>query len=197
MDTLAHVVYGMTYCSLTGLAGGRTGAAGIARQRMLMDPTLWMAGGFGLLPDAASLGIPFVLSVAQGVGTFFRGVGEDTLLAYRLLHNALVPALVCLLVWRFRRGWFAASLAWPLHVLMDAVSHGPGKFQTRLFYPLSDWGFPGLNWWEHPWMFWTCWLALPPIWWLIWRNRRAGAAAAAVKIPSQPQPPRPETFPVG
>ena len=170
MDTLAHIVYGVTYCSRAGLAGGREGVRG----PMLREPTFWLAAGFGLLPDGLSLGLPFLMNLAAGAGRFFSGVTENDLRVYRALHNLVVPTGVGLLLWFFARRAFVPFLAWPLHVLMDAISHGPGKFQTRLFHPLWDWGFPGLNWWQHPWIPWTCWLLLPPVWMGLWLWRRRG-----------------------
>lgn len=167
------MVHGMTFCSLSGLVGGRAGAFAGERKPLWKDPTLWAAGLFGVLPDAASLAIPMLLHIGDGIRSFFQEVGEDTLIVYRIFHNLFLPAMVSLLFWRFRRRWFWASLAWPLHIVTDAFCHGPGKFQTLLFYPLTHWGFPGINWWEHPWMFWTSWVILPPIWmWIHWRRRQ-------------------------
>jgi hypothetical protein len=164
MDTLTHALYGATCFSRSGLAGGKIGVPGTPRPHFLKDPTCWAAAAFGLLPDLASLGIPFLIGLAQGVEHFFRTVDGQTLAAYHALHNLALPGLVSLLFWFFARRWFVASLSWPLHIAMDAISHGSGKFQTRPFYPFSDWGFPGINWWENTWIVWACWIGLVAMW---------------------------------
>lgn len=177
MDTLTHGLYGVTFCSAVGLAGGLTrghASAGAA----LRDRTAWWAFAFGVFPDAASLGIPFLLGIAGGVGNFFRQVDGTAMATYHGLHNLAAAFGVVLLTRRIRPGLWIPALAWPLHVLMDAVSHGPGKFQTRLLFPVSDWGFPGINWWEHPWMFRTTSTLLALTWLALWTTRRRVHAKA-------------------
>ena len=67
---------------------------------------------------------------------------------------------------------FAASLAWPVHLLLDAVLHDDGRWQTPILYPLSDWHFRGINWWEHGWVMAVYWGLLPLLWGAlrIWRR---------------------------
>jgi hypothetical protein len=67
---------------------------------------------------------------------------------------------------------FAPALAWPLHVVMDVFTHGAGRFQTPLFFPLTTWGFEGLPWWRHPGLVTSYWLLLPAVWIGLWLVRR-------------------------
>ena len=165
-------MYGATVCSRTGLAGGSKGAPG---RFWIADWTVWAAVFFSLLPDAVSMGMPWVSFWADGMqGHFFRDMGDDAILRYRYMHSLLV-ALACsgLLrcVWK---PLFVPSLSWALHVAMDAVTHGAGKFQTTVFYPLSTWHVEGIRWWQHPEICIAYWILLPVIWYglSIWRRKK-------------------------
>jgi len=173
MDLLAHALYGVTGCSRLGLAGGREG---LRARRWYREPTVWWSAMFGLAPDIVSMWVPFAVHVMTGPEEhFFHHFGGNWLVVYRAVHGLVVAAAVsaALLVWR--RSLFVPSLAWTLHVLVDAVSHGQGKFQTMLFYPLSEWGIPGFSWWRTPWLFLSCWGVLAITWLalVLWR-RTAG-----------------------
>lgn len=171
MDILAHGLYGVTACSRLGLAGGREGTRGV---RWWREPTVWWALFFGLLPDMASMWIPFILHVASGVdGNFFRYFDGGWLLVYRAAHSLVVALGVSGLLFALRRRLFVASLAWSLHILMDAISHVEGKFQTLVLYPLSNWGIQGIAWWRHRWFVWGYWAVLVGVWLTLSAWRRA------------------------
>ena len=176
MDFLAHAVYGATVCSRSGFAGGARGAG----RPGLADPTVWWAVLFGLLPDVFSLGPPLLAYGLTGqLVDFVHSLSETDLTTYHYLHSLVVavPAvgLVRLLLPRF----FVPSLAWILHILMDAGLHGAGLFQTTLFYPLSNWTFEGLmRWWHHPRFVLAYWAAVPLLWLGLWIWRRRGQAQA-------------------
>ncbi|HOW98582.1 MAG TPA: hypothetical protein P5567_00330 [Kiritimatiellia bacterium] len=171
MDILAHAVYGATICSRPGLAGGRTGAG----RPWFRDWTAWAAMLFGILPDALSMGLPFLqFEHGDHVGHFFREFDGAGLIHYRYAHSLLVALAVSGLLRLLRRPLFLPSLAWPLHLALDALTHAsPGKFHTELFYPLSSWAFNGLSWWQHPGLVALYWLALPAAWLALcaWRAR--------------------------
>jgi len=169
MDVLAHALYGATVCSRTGLAGKSKGAAG---RRWTADWTVWCSAVFGILPDVLSLGPPMILHAFSGGGNFFHAVEDPTLIAYRYMHSLLVALAAAGIVRWIWKPLFVPSLAWPLHVLMDSVTHGAGKFQTTLFYPLSSWGFDSIRWWQHPEIVLAYWLVLPAIWLGLWAWRR-------------------------
>ena len=173
MDIFAHALYGATVCSRTGLAGGFSRKDGNKPQLWMADWTVWCAALFGILPDIVSLGIPALPYFLAGTpGSFFRNVDPQVIVLYRYMHS-LVVALTAVAL--FRLVWkplFTPSLAWVLHVCMDAFMHGSGIFQTTLFYPLSTWGLNGFRWWEHPNFVLAYWLLLPIIWWSISMLRR-------------------------
>ena len=169
MDLLAHAVYGATVCSRIGLAGGSKGAGRL----WISDGTVWCAAAFGILPDLVSMGMPFLTFLAAGAhGNFFRGFEGTGIVCYRYMHS-LVVALTVVGLLRFAwRPLFIPSLAWPLHVVLDALTHGAGKFQTTIFHPLSTWGYDSVRWWQHPEIVLAYWLFLPVIWLGLWAWRR-------------------------
>jgi hypothetical protein len=171
MDVLAHAIYGATICSRMELAGGRKGAG----RRGFADRTVWAAALFGVLPDALSMGLPFLLFWRGGLeGHFFRDFGGEALIHYRYAHSLLVALAVSGLLYLLWRPFFLPSLAWPLHLVADALTHATtGKFHTTLLYPLSLWSVDGISWWRHPGLVAAYWLALPTFWLLLHRWRRA------------------------
>ena len=177
MDLLAHAVYGATVCSRTGLAGGSRGAA----RPWVADWTLWCAILFGILPDAVSMGLPFLDWWRAGMqGNFFHDFGGRDVVVYRCAHSLITALAVSGLLRLACKPLFVPSLAWALHVVMDALTHGTGKFQTTVFYPLSTWSFDGIRWWEHPGVVLAYWLFLPVFWVAlrVWRRNRRAATSA-------------------
>lgn len=171
MDIAAHVLYGMTLCSRTGWAGGRKGSSAGHWHR---DPTLLAAGLFSILPDAVSMGLPLLVHIFDGAeGNFFMRFGGQDLMYYRCMHSLVIAGGACLLMGLWRRRWLVPALAWPLHVAMDSFSHSDGKFRTTLFYPLTDWGFNGISWWQSGALMATYWAALLFLWMglFLWRRR--------------------------
>lgn len=171
MDIVAHALYGATAFSRSGLAGG---PAGSRRPTWVVDGTAWAAAAFGILPDAVSMGIPFALYWAGGLdGNFFHGFDGRALVLYRCMHSLLIALAACGLLRLAWRPAFVPSLAWPLHILMDSVTHGVGKYHTTLLYPLSTWGLDGVRWWQHPEVIAAYWITLPLLWLGLWLWRRA------------------------
>lgn len=173
MDLLAHAVYGATVCSRTGLAGGLKGSTGNDCHHWMTEWTVWCAALFGILPDVVSMGLPLFVFWQAGVpGNFFRDMGNDALVSYHYMHSLIVALAVSGLIRFAWKPLFIPSLAWALHVVMDALTHGAGKFHTTLFYPLSTWGFDGISWWRHPEVMLAYWFLLPAIWLGLWICRR-------------------------
>jgi len=167
VDIIAHALYGATVCSRTGLAGGSKGSA------TANDWTVLCATLFGVLPDVVSMGAPFAAFFLTGApGNFFHNFDVHSLELYRFMHSLIVALAASGLLGLAWRPLFVPSLAWALHVCMDALTHGTGKFQTTLFYPLSSWGYDGIRWWEHLEMVLVYWLLLPIAWLCLWRWRR-------------------------
>ena len=172
MDVMAHALYGATLCSRSGLAGGRRGNPG---GRWYRDITVLWAVIFGLAPDIISMWIPFLIHTLSGKeGIFFVHYDGVWLELYRIVHSLLISLGVSAVIFLVWRSGFIPSLAWTVHILCDAVSHDEGKFQTLLFYPLSDWGIRGIPFWRHLWFtaaYWAVLLALiAGI--ILWRKKR-------------------------
>ncbi|MEI6167740.1 MAG: hypothetical protein WCS52_11145 [bacterium] len=173
MDILAHALYGVTLFSRSGLAGGRIGWSAL-RRSSLRDRTLWAAAGFGILPDMTSIGVYFSHMWIQGDSPSFQTLPSYVFVLYHFSHSLIFAGLFLLMLRMMARPLFIPALAWPLHILMDSFSHGSGRFQTPLFFPLSDWHFNGMNWWQSPGLMMLYWGLLPILWIAItvWRHQR-------------------------
>lgn len=171
MDFLAHGLYGATLCSRTGLAGGRRGAG----CRWTRDWTVWAGLGFGVLPDLVSPGVPFLCMLLAGEPPSFSTVPPAVFQLYHFSHSLLTAAAALLLLRLLARPLVVPALAWPLHIVADAISHGPGHWQTLLFHPLWDWRFDGIDWWRHPGVMLSYWMLLPLLWAAVaWQRRSRG-----------------------
>lgn len=198
MDILAHAFYGATLCSRTGLAGlfrqkdnkvpqsqaAEPSPAG--RKLNRVDWTLLGAAFFGVFPDIVSLAVPSLPYWLNGTPhEFFSNMDPNIIILYRYMHSLVVAVIAVVLLRLIWKPLFIPSLAWILHVLIDSLMHGPGVFQTTLFYPLSEWGFNSIRWWEHPRLVLAYWLLLPVIWLFIallrWRNRERQVSACTAK----------------
>ena len=188
MDFLAHAAYGATLCSRSGLAGGRRGAPGDSFAR---DWTVWAAAGFSLLPDAASLGVAFAQMLVRGQALSFHRLPPYVFILYRYTHSLIVAAL-CVLVWRAAvRPLVLPALAWPFHILADSVLHDDGRWQTPMFFPLSDWHIQGINWWQHPKAVLIYWGILPALWLGLFLWRRRAQSLGPERGPQARRPARP------
>ena len=172
MDILAHALYGATVFSLTGLAGGRRGAA-VTRSAFSHDWTVWAAAGLGAMPDLSSIGVSFAQMLFNGNSPSFHELPPYVFALYHGTHSLVIAGLLLLALRAVARPLVVPALAWPLHILMDSFSHGDGRWQTLVFYPLSDWHIHGVNWWHHPGMMLIYWGILPVLWISIhlWRRQ--------------------------
>ena len=172
MDILAHAVYGATLFSRTGLAGGRA-VTGSTRSSYWCDWTVWAAMGFGVLPDLTSIGATFIQMLIRGDQPSFHGLPPHVFTLYHYSHSLITASLVLLVLWLIARPLTIPALAWPLHIVMDSVSHGEGRWQTLMLYPVSDWHLHGVNWWQHPGLMMFYWGVLPVLWagLYVWRRK--------------------------
>ncbi len=171
MDIFAHAAYGATVFSKKGIAGGKTGQG--AAHHWFRESTVWVAILFGMLPDVVSMWPAYAIhwwSDAQG--NFFANVGETTLIHYRVTHSLVVALPCCVLTGLWRKSFFIPSLAWPLHSIMDAFTHGIDKFQGIPFYPVLDLRVPGISWWKYPGLIAAYWGVLVLTWIGLWMWRR-------------------------
>ncbi len=153
MDIVTHTLMGAALCSRTGLAGGRRGAIDADGKPRLIDWTLGAAAFFGLFPDIASLGLHMAPHFLQTGTMGWRAIPSWSFMLYDLTHSLIVASLCILLVALFSRPLAGCMLAWPLHILTDMLTHGPGRFATPVFFPVSDYRFSGINWWQVPGLF--------------------------------------------
>ncbi|MBU4201016.1 MAG: hypothetical protein KKG09_06830 [Verrucomicrobia bacterium] len=172
MDILAHALYSATLFSRTGLAGGARGPIDAAGRTRSFDWTIWAAFGFGLLPDALSIGIAILTAAVKGHLFTFTGIPAFTFELYHWSHSLVAAGAVSILIRCLWKPLFLSSLAWPLHILMDMLTHGSGRFQTLLLFPISDVTLNGINWWQHPSVVLLYWCLLPVLWFGIHRCRR-------------------------
>lgn len=175
MDILAHALYGVTCFSRTGLAGGRYGAPP-ARSPYISDWTVWAAAIFGVLPDMTSIGWLFAQELIRGDASFFHSLPPYIFVLYHCTHSMVFAGLLLAALYVMARPLVVPALAWPLHIVMDSFSHGEGRWQTMMFYPLSGWHYHGVNWWQHPGLILAYWGVLPVFWIGIYFWRRHPSA---------------------
>ena len=102
MDTLAHALYGATFCSRTGLAGGRQGAAAtrgsFSREwtvwTALRDWTVWAAAAFGVLPDLTSIGVSSIQMLIRGAPPSFHDIPPYVFVLYHCTHSPVIAGLL-------------------------------------------------------------------------------------------------------
>ena len=181
METITHGLIGAALCSRTGLAGGQRGAINRRNVPRLTDWTLWTALVFGMFPDLFSIGLHLIYHVLCHGSMGWHAIPPWVFALYYCTHSLLIAGLFVLIGAWFSRPLAAAMLAWPLHILTDMLTHGPGRFATPIFFPVSDYRFSGINWWETPWLFhWP--LAVMAVAWLLllrYRHRRLRLAEAS------------------
>jgi len=173
VDILAHALYGATLCSRSGFAGGRRPAA--LPRTWWGDWSVWAAAGFGALPDITSIGLYFIQILLRGDSPSFHSLPQYVYIIYHCTHSLVIFGLPLIIIWAVARPLVIPALAWPLHIIMDSVSHGNGKWQTLMFYPVTDWHYHGLNWWQHPGVISVYWMTLPVLWIGIYLWRRTSS----------------------
>ncbi len=65
-------------------------------------------------------------------------------------HSAVVAAVVTLLVWRLRRGWWIPLLGWWSHIVIDVFTHSADYYPSPVLYPFTQRGFDCIAW-NIPW----------------------------------------------
>ncbi|MDD2235908.1 MAG: hypothetical protein PHP44_08485 [Kiritimatiellae bacterium] len=164
MDTITHTMLGAALFSRTGLAGGLRGAVRRNGSPRLVDWTFWAALFFGAFPDVASLGIHLIPRLLLDGYGMWRDIPPYIFTLYRCTHSLVIIAVCLLFVRLLFRPLFIPMLAWPFHVITDVFTHGPGRFQTPILYPVSDFKYAGVNWWEHPEITTTAWAVTVAFW---------------------------------
>jgi len=167
MDILCHALYGATLCSRTGLAGGGLGTPSAWR-----DWTLKAAVGFSLMPDLVSVGLAFTQMILRGHDPSWQSIPPHVFIIYYLSHSLVIAGLFVVLLGALYRPLILPALAWPVHIGLDVLLHGEGRWQVPLFFPFWDWRFQGVNWWQHREVVLTYMGILPLLWLAIHLYRR-------------------------
>lgn len=168
MDTLAHALYGATLFSQTGLAGVFKKQVNGAVKHRAIDWTIYASAGFAILPDLASVGIYFLNLILNSQAPTFHYLPRYVFSLYNVTHSFFIAALACLILRKAWKPLFIPSLAWIFHIVLDIFTHGRGRFQTPFLWPLSEYAFDGLNWWQNHWVAATYWGVLPLLWMFIY-----------------------------
>lgn len=164
MDIISHGLYG-------GVGFGRKSKR-----------TYLVAFLFGILPDALSFGIYFILALF-GVFEFGRMasgppdpqlIPQFVYIMYDITHSFVIYALFALILYAFRRKtllWL--TLGWPLHILVDIPTHSNAFFPTPFLWPLSDFSVNGIPW-SNPWIFFpnvALIITLYSYWWFLHKKK--------------------------
>lgn len=165
MDIISHGLYG-------GIGFGRKSKR-----------AYFIAFLFGILPDALSFGVYFILALF-GVFEFERspsGPPDAALIPqfvhtmYDITHSLVIYTLFAAILYALgRKTLLWLSLGWPLHILVDIPTHSSAFFPTPFLWPLSDYSINGTPW-SNPWIFFpnvALIVALYTYWWLSYKKKR-------------------------
>lgn len=153
MDTFSHGLMGAVLLSRSGLIGGEKGVPPKGNgQLRIWDWTLAASIFFGVFPDLVSIGLHLIYNVIRYGQMGWESIPAWIFTLYDCTHSLLIAGIVIGVV-ALRYKMLAVTMAaWPVHILADMFTHGKGKFATPIFFPVSDYKFHGVNWWETPWL---------------------------------------------
>lgn len=110
---------------------------------------------FGLLPDTMSWVI-YAIYRAFTYETFGKPVLSQipgwTYTLYNLSHSLIVASFVIIFIFIILRRIPLYVFAWPIAIVMDALTHSREFLPTPFLWPVSSWTFPGISW-ATPWFF--------------------------------------------
>ncbi len=144
MDTLSHGTWGAIIVRKAGL--------------------VWWALLTGALPDI----LPALYELARHPVKFIRNLINKSLAdnpsamylrIYHWAHSLLPISGVSLVLVIFAPTRLVLVIPYYLHIFMDIFTHR-GKWATRIFYPISDFHFEGMDWWRHHWISFANWAAI-------------------------------------
>jgi hypothetical protein len=187
MDIVAHGLWAAAAARGARMKTGRPISVGWT--------TVW-----GVFPDLFAFSIPVTLALwnrLTGVAPHSAHAGPHGVphlhLAgqlYRISHSLVIFAVVFGLVWLLARRPALAMLGWPLHILIDIVSHSARFYPTPFLWPVSSYRFGGI-FWGNRWFMLANYTALTVVWLLLWRSaRRARRVARASSYTGQGGPHR-------
>ncbi len=104
---------------------------------------------FGLLPDTLSWVIYAIHQLIVG-GKFGKPVIAEipgwTFTLYNISHSLIIAAAVILLVFVIMRRVPVYMFAWPIAIVMDALTHSRAYLPTPFLWPISGWTLPSISW---------------------------------------------------
>ena len=132
MDTFSHALYGK------GLFGYR-------KYR-------WTSFLFGALPDLSSFGVYFLVLFFSNFQKLQYGrpsieeIPIWVIELYNISHSLITAFVFIAIVYFVKRDISWPMLAWPLHIIVDLLTHSIEFFPTPIFWPLSNYRFDGIPW---------------------------------------------------
>ena len=128
MDTFSHTLWGW---GLFGIRGRP-----------------WIAALCGFLPDVIPFGPVILMRMMTGQTQgrpSLDSIPAWTFSSYNFTHSFVVAAVIIALVYRFRKDYAFAMLAWPLHILLDFPFHSKAFFPTPVLWPIHDFVLDGIS----------------------------------------------------
>ena len=132
MDTFSHALYGK------GLFGYR-------KYR-------WTSFLFGAFPDLSSFGVYFLVLFFSNFQKLQYGrpsieeIPIWVIELYNISHSLITAFVFIAIVYFVKRDLSWPMLAWPLHIIVDLLTHSIEFFPTPIFWPLSNYRFDGIPW---------------------------------------------------
>lgn len=130
MDTFSHALYGK-------------GFFGYRKYR-------WASFLFGVIPDLSSFGIYFIVRLfSVGLQLGKPAIEEIPLWVielYNISHSIITAFILIFITYLINKDLAWPMLAWPVHIIVDLLTHSIEFFPTPIFWPLSDFKFDGVPW---------------------------------------------------
>lgn len=108
---------------------------------------------FGLLPDTLSwviYGIYRLITHGEFGKPVLDEIPDWAFLLYDISHSLVVALAVIAIIFIVLRRVPVYIFAWPLMIIIDALTHTRAFLPTPFLWPVSDWTFPGISW-ATPW----------------------------------------------
>jgi len=144
MDSVSHAVWGAT----------------IIRKA----PYLWWAAFFGILPDLI-WGVYWALvfrsqSFKKGIENRLDvNIRSAHFKVYYFVHSLIPISVVAVIIYLVSPSFTIVVIPYYIHIIMDIFTHR-GVWATRIFYPISDFHFEGMDWWRNQWISVGNWIAI-------------------------------------
>ncbi|NCN25480.1 hypothetical protein COT94_02240 [Candidatus Falkowbacteria bacterium CG10_big_fil_rev_8_21_14_0_10_37_14] len=106
---------------------------------------------FGIAPDMVGFGIMFKVEYLKKA-LFYNKMPHNLIpravfVIYNAAHSLVLWLIVFGLLYLLGQQWWALLwCGWAIHIVVDIFTHGANSFPTKIFWPLSDWYFPGFAW---------------------------------------------------